>query len=221
MSERYATGASLPAERALAEIFKVNRHVVREALKRLEQVGLIAISRGGGAEVTDFKRTAGLDLLAMMAEHAHGGEVDKYIVSVLEMRALIGADVVRLCALRASREVRDSLLEIAQAMRTAPSDQALFALEVRFWERLLDGADNIAYRLSFNSLLKGAYAMGALAQQWSLAEIRSSDHRGPLAAAIAEGNAREAESITRAVMGSAIEALRAAPPTASAATPKR
>jgi GntR family transcriptional regulator, transcriptional repressor for pyruvate dehydrogenase complex len=207
MSERYPRGASLPAERTLAEIFRVNRHVVREALKRLEQLGLITTSRAGGAEVTDFKRRAGLDLLAMMAEHASGGEIGKYLVSVLEMRALIGADVVRLCALRASQEVRDDLVQVARAMRTAASDAELFALEVRFWERLLDGADNVAYRLSFNSLLKGAYVMGTQAQQWSLAEIRSSDFRGPLAAAIAAGDAAGAEAMTKAVMGSAIAAL--------------
>ncbi len=207
MSERYAPGAALPAERALAEIFRVNRHVVREALKRLEQVGLVAISRGGGAEVTDFKRRAGLDLLAMMAEHAHGGEVDKYIISVLQMRALIGADVVRLCALRASQAVREDLVGLAKSMRSAPSDEALFDLEVRFWERLLDGADNIAYRLAFNSLLKGAYVMGSLAQEWSLGEIRGSDFRGPLAAAIAKGDAASAEAMTKALMGAAIDAL--------------
>src|SRR5277367_5567550 len=71
LSERYLPGAPLPAERSLAEIFRVNRHVVREALKRLEQLGLIGTSRSGGAEVTDFKRRAGLEVLAMMAEHAH------------------------------------------------------------------------------------------------------------------------------------------------------
>jgi GntR family transcriptional regulator, transcriptional repressor for pyruvate dehydrogenase complex len=207
MSERYGTGVALPAERALAEIFRVNRHVVREALKRLEQVGLVASSRGGGAEVTDFKRRAGLDLLAMMAEHAHGGEVDKYIVSVLEMRALIGADVVRLCALRAKKDVRDDLVELAKTMRRAESDRDLFALEVRFWERLLDGADNIAYRLAFNSLVKGAYAMGSFAQDWSLGEIRASDYRGPLAAAIASGDAVGAEAMVKEIMGSAIAAL--------------
>jgi GntR family transcriptional repressor for pyruvate dehydrogenase complex len=209
MSERYPAGASLPPERSLAEIFKVNRHVVREALKRLEQVGLISISRSGGAAVTDFKRDAGLDLLGLMAEHAHGGEVDKYLRSVLEMRALIGADIVRLCALRASPAVRADLVDLARQMRTAPTDATLFALEVGFWERLLDGADNIAYRLSFNSLLKGAVAMGPMAQEWSLAEVRSSDYRGPLADAIARGNAAEAEAICRRVMGALVDVLRA------------
>ena len=101
MAERYPQGTSLPAEKIpRLEIFGVNRHVVREALKRLEQLGLVFISGAGGAEVTDFKRKAGLEVLAMMAEHAHGEQMNKYLLSVLEMRALIGIDVVRLCALR-------------------------------------------------------------------------------------------------------------------------
>jgi DNA-binding FadR family transcriptional regulator len=208
MSERYAPGSALPPERTLAEVFGVNRHVVREALKRLEQMGLVAISRAGGTEVADFKRRAGLEVLAMMAEHAHGGEqVDRYLLSVLEMRALIGADVVRLCAERASTDVRRSLVELAASMRTASSDEALFELEVRFWERLHDGADNIAYRLAFNSLVKGAYAARPLAMQWSLAEVRDSDFRGPLSAAIAAGNAEEAEAMIRTLMRRPIDAL--------------
>ncbi len=208
MSERYAAGSPLPPERTLAEVFGVNRHVVREALKRLEQLGLLATSRAGRTEVADFKRTSGLEILAMMAEHARGGaEANKYLLSVLEMRALIGADVVRLCAQRASRKVRNDLVRIAEEMRATTADDALFQLEVRFWEQLLEGADNIAYRLAFNSLVKGAYAMGPFAVQWSLAEIRGSDFRGPLAAAIAAGNATEAEEQTRTVMRRAIDAI--------------
>jgi GntR family transcriptional repressor for pyruvate dehydrogenase complex len=220
MSERYAAGAALPAERTLAEVFQVNRHVVREALKRLEQLGLIATSRAGRAEVTDFKRHAGLEVLAMMAENARGGDqTNEYFLSVLEMRALIGADVVRLCAERASPAVRDALVRIAAEMRAATGDDALFDLEVRFWEHLLDGADNIAYRLAFNSLLKGARAMGPVAVQWSLAEIRNTDFRGPLAAAIAAGNAPQAEAVIRASMRSLIEPLERASPRHSRSTP--
>src|SRR5580658_9540152 len=150
MSERYAAGSALPPERTLAEVFRVNRHVVREALKRLEQLGFVTTSRAGGTEVADVKRTGGLEVLAMMAEHARGGvEANKYLLSVLEMRALIGADVVRLCAQRASRKLRNELVRIAEEMRTTTADDALFELEVRFWEKLLEGADNIAYRLAF------------------------------------------------------------------------
>jgi GntR family transcriptional regulator, transcriptional repressor for pyruvate dehydrogenase complex len=210
MGGRYAPGEGLPAERSLAEVFHVNRHVVREALKRLEQVGLVKISQGGSTRINDFKRHAGLDLLALMAEHASGGdEIASYLLSILEMRAVIAADVVRLCAIRGSRTVRDGLVAIAIEMKNAADDEEqLFALEVRFWELLHEGADNLAYRLGFNSLLKGVYAMGPFAHQWSIHEVKSSDYRGPLAAAIASGDAAKAEAMTRDAMRTPIEAFK-------------
>jgi GntR family transcriptional repressor for pyruvate dehydrogenase complex len=99
MSGRYLPGSKLPAERALAEIFKVNRHVVREALKRLEQIGVIKISQGGGTRVLDFVRSAGLDALVVMGQYARGSvDESAYWMSMLEMPAAIAADVSRLCA---------------------------------------------------------------------------------------------------------------------------
>jgi DNA-binding FadR family transcriptional regulator len=205
VEQRYAAGASLPAERALAEVFGVNRHVVREALKRLAQIGLVKISQGGGTQVLDWKRSAGLDMLAMMAEHARGGaDVAGYWLAVLEMRAAIAADMARLCARRADAQVRKDVVAIAREMAEAGEDQ-LFALEVRFWDRVLDGADNIAYRLAFNSMLKGAHATADLARQWSAYEARSSGYRTRIAAAIAAGDAATAESETRDAMRAAVE----------------
>jgi GntR family transcriptional regulator, transcriptional repressor for pyruvate dehydrogenase complex len=200
MAERYPSGASLPSERNLTEIFGVNRHVVREAIKRLEQLGLLKTSRGGSTKVLDFKRNAGLDLLAMMTEYARGEDVARYSLAVLEMRAAIGADIVRLCAEHAAPELRKDLVSIAREMREATSDEHLFAIEVRFWDRILDGADNIAYRLAFNSLIKGTLAMGRATQSCFVAEIRATDSRLPIAEAILAGDAEKAEAITRAAM---------------------
>jgi GntR family transcriptional repressor for pyruvate dehydrogenase complex len=205
----YAPGTALPPERALARIFRVNRHVVREALQRLEQLGLLSISREGGAKVLDFRRSAGLDLLAVMAEHAQGGrEFAEYWRSVLEMRAATGADVVRLCTLNAGSEVRRDLVAIATEMDEASDSQRLFALEVRFWERILDGADNIAYRLAFNSLLKGVLVMGQAGLEWSIEEIRQSS-RVSLATAIASGDAAKAEADTRKMLRQTAEGFAA------------
>ena len=138
---RYAAGSSLPAERLLATVFGVNRHVVREGLKRLEQIGLVKISQGGGTKVLDFKRHAGLDLLALMAEHATGGrDVAAVWISVLEMRAAIATDVARLCAERATSTIRAELVAIAAEMRKTQVSAHLFRLEVRFWDRAVEGA---------------------------------------------------------------------------------
>jgi GntR family transcriptional repressor for pyruvate dehydrogenase complex len=223
MSERYPPGASLPSERALTEVFGVNRQVVREALKRLEQLKLVRIAHGGTTRVVDFRRHARLDLLALMAEHATGsGEIARYHLAVLEMRAAIGADVARLCAVRADDAVRSDVVDLANQMRAAPDSETLFALEVRFWERLLDGAQNIAYRLALNTLVEGAYVMGDAAKEWFVEEIRSSDYRMPIAVAVKAGDADAAEAITRRIMRSAAEAFgRIVPPQAPAAAPKR
>jgi GntR family transcriptional regulator, transcriptional repressor for pyruvate dehydrogenase complex len=205
MAERYAPGSSLPAERTLAEVFGVNRHVVREGLKRLEQIGLVKISQGGGTQVLDFKRHAGLDLLALMAEHARGGrDVASVWLAVLEMRAAIAADVARLCALRASKSLKQDLMMLAEEMPKTATSQQLFRLEVRFWERAVEGADNLAYQLAFNSLIKGSYAMGRLAEDWSAGELRSNGYRTSIAHAIASGDASGAEAETREAMRKAV-----------------
>lgn len=207
LAGRYAPGSVLPAERALSEAFDVNRHVVREALKRMEQLGLVKVSQGGGTKVLDFTRHAGLDLLALMAEGARGGaDVFRYWLAVLEMRAAIGADLSRLCALRASAEVRADLLAISEQMQSAAEEQ-LFALEVRFWDRMLDGADNIAYRLACNSMRKGTYAVPDMAKKWSAAECKQSGYRAAIAQAIAAGEADSAETRTRSDMRTAVEAF--------------
>ena len=226
MSERYPAGGSLPSERALTEIFGVNRQVVREALKRLEQLKLVRIAHGGTTRVLDFRRHARLDLLALLAEHATGaGEISRYQLAVLEMRAAIGTDIVRLCARRADAHIRSDVVDLATQMRAARDPEALFALEVRFWERLLDGAANIAYRLSVNTLVEGAYVMGDEAKAWFIEEIRASDYRMPIALAVAAGDADKAETVTRAILRGAVEAFAAttgqAPPRAAPAVKRK
>jgi GntR family transcriptional repressor for pyruvate dehydrogenase complex len=209
MAERYPPGTNLPSERSLTDVFGVNRQVVREALKRLDQLKLVRISHGGATKVLDFKRHARLDLLALMAEHAtaSGGDVARFQLAILEMRVPIGADIARLCAIRADDDVRRDLLRLSGEMRAAETPEVLFALEVQFWGRLLDGADNIAYRLCVNTLADGAYARGEAAQAWFIEEIRASDYRRPIALAIAARDPDRAEKVMRTVMRTSVEAF--------------
>src|SRR3954454_1757230 len=69
---RLAAGGPLPSERALAEQSGVNRHAVREAIKRLQQAGLLQVSQGGATRVRDWRTSAGLDLLVALAGVARG-----------------------------------------------------------------------------------------------------------------------------------------------------
>ena len=210
---RYPPGSSLPAERTLAVVFGVNRHVVREGLKRLEQIGLLKISQGGGTKVRDFKRHAGLDLLALMAEHATGGrDVAIVWVDVLEMRGAIAADIARLCAERASPEIKEEICAISNEMRKAADGASLLRLEQRFWERAVEGAHNLAYRLAYNTLIKSAQALGDMAERWAARELEANDYRSEIAKAIRDGDAARAEAETRNAMRKSLAVFASGPP---------
>ncbi|MGH2905314.1 MAG: FadR/GntR family transcriptional regulator [Solirubrobacterales bacterium] len=204
----YAAGQNLPAERALAEVFGVNRHVVREATKRAEQIGLVRVTQGGGTKVLDFERTAGLDALALLAEYAAEDMAGARLWRAgFEMRAAIGTDLARLCALRADDAVKRDLIAIAEELKEAPRGPEIVATDLRFWERMLDGADNVAYRLSYNSLIRSAQANPELQLNWTIQELETSDFRMPIAKAIAEGDSAAAESAARTSLRGAIDAI--------------
>lgn len=144
----------LPSERDLAATFEVNRHAVREALKRLQQARLVEVSQGGSTRVLDYRTEGRLDLLADLLVRA--GRVDwKVARSALEMRASIGADAAALCAGRTPK-TRRTLVKVADSMATHPDDvAALDADNVVFWTAIVEGSGNLLYRLSLNTLLDG------------------------------------------------------------------
>ncbi len=204
VSGAYAPGDAIPSERELSEMLAVNRHVIREAVKRLEQIGLVKSAQGGRTKVLDFRETGGLDLLAVLAEHSDALEAPvPMLTASLEMRAGIGSDLARLCAERARADVRRNLVELADELALA--DQvgqdaigvALLELDARFWQRVLDGAGNLAYQLAFNSLLRTVHANIDFSVPWIEAELRRGDYRRPIAKAIVARDAERASVITR------------------------
>lgn len=61
-----APGDTLPSERELARQMEVNRSTVREALHRLEGMGLVQIQQGGATRVNDVLVDAGLRILPLL-----------------------------------------------------------------------------------------------------------------------------------------------------------
>jgi DNA-binding FadR family transcriptional regulator len=194
----YPVGSAIPSERELSEMLGVNRHVVREAVKRLEQVGLVRGMHGGRTTVLDYKLTAGLDVLALLAEHARELEpLLPLLLAALEMRAGIGADLARLCAERGAPELRAKLPGIAEQIRLTGSGEELLELDESFWRVILDGAGNLAYQLAFTSLIRAVHARVEISLPWLEEELRKSKHRGPIAAAIATGDPKGSERAAR------------------------
>src|SRR3954463_10115299 len=61
LAGEYAAGDALPSERQLSDELGAGRHAVREALKRLQQAGLVSISQGGATRVRDWRRHGGVE----------------------------------------------------------------------------------------------------------------------------------------------------------------
>jgi len=145
-------GSPLPSERALSELLGVNRGAIREALKRLEQARLVAISQGGATRVLDFRETAGTDLIASLIVDGEGELNLSVARSVMEMRSAMGADIARLCAIR-SPELAEELDGLVDQMQEKRQDLVqLQELNMNFWEVLVRGSQNVAYQLAFNSI---------------------------------------------------------------------
>jgi DNA-binding FadR family transcriptional regulator len=180
---------TLPSERRLAEDLGASRHAVREALKRLQQSGLIRISQGGATKVRDWRRHGGLELLLERDELPAGLGIER---AVMEMRASVGADAARRAATRADA-VQRAELEARAEMLAAESDlEARNTLYETFWDLIIDAADNLAYRLALNTLQAGRQ-MRVDAPRVA-AELTDADSIRRLAAAIASGDETRAHA---------------------------
>src|SRR3954471_20674365 len=86
----YGPGTALPSERQLSDDLGASRHAVREALKRLQQAGLVSISQGGVTRVRDWRHHGGLDLLLALASEGDAPPEELGLVpAMVEMRASV------------------------------------------------------------------------------------------------------------------------------------
>ena len=187
---------SLPSERRLAEELGASRHAVREALKRLQQSGLIRISHGGATKVRDWRRHGGLELLLGLDEIPPGLEIER---AVMEMRASIGADAARLAAARANTVQRAELEARAEMLAAETELDARNTIYEAFWDLIIEAADNLAYRLALNTLVSGQRLVSVDAARVG-AEISDEGAVRALAAEIAAGHSDEAAQRARELL---------------------
>jgi DNA-binding FadR family transcriptional regulator len=162
-----AAGEPLPAERLLCSTLGVSRTAVREALARLEQVGLIITRHGGKTIALDYRLHAGLDMLPTLALSDH-----EALRSGLEMRAALAPDIARLCAIRAGDDLVSEIDEVVAQMADTQELGNLQVLSMQFWQLLTNGSRNVAYRLALNSLRDAYMHIGDLLSQGMEAEFR-------------------------------------------------
>ena len=213
LSQRLEPGQPLPSERELSKALGVNRQAVREALKRLAQAGLIEQRHGGGTRVLDFRQTGGLDLLTRLLFGVDGGPDRDVARSIMEMRQALAPDIARLCALRGSEALVGQLEGVVADMRVAARPEDLDRLQVlslELWELIVAGADNIAYRLAFNTL-RHTYEQIRDAMVIALAtELRAVDECAALVRALAARDGARARALAERIVSRGTQGVLAA-----------
>jgi len=164
------------------------------------------VRQGDATTVRDFRRHAGLDLLPRLLIRA--GELDVSVVrSILETRLHIGPKVAELAAQRRRPELAARLDEALQKLADEddPVERQRHALT--FWDRVVDGADSIAFRLMYNTL-RATYepALDALATVMADEVGRPAAYR-ELADAITAGNPERARNAAQNLLEPATTGL--------------
>ena len=149
LSGSYEPGEKLPTQRALAAELGVNMASVREAVKRLEQLGLVEVRHGDAMRVRDWRAHGGLDVVAHVL--FQGGRVDRSTLEgLLEARRLMLREAARLAAQRRSEEQAERLTELAARLRDP--GEAAQTLDWAFMSELVDASGNVVFVLIMNSI---------------------------------------------------------------------
>jgi DNA-binding FadR family transcriptional regulator len=120
LAGEYEPGERLPSEEDLQRQLGVSRGVVREALRALEERGVVVVRHGSGQLVTEPSDWNVLDreLFAELVA-SRGGE--RLIAEVTECRLIAEVDVARLAATRATAGDHQRLGAAMEALRAAPA----------------------------------------------------------------------------------------------------
>ncbi len=159
----YPVDSRLPTERDLAAEFGVTRHVVREALKRLEAVGLVRIRQGSGIYVQDVRLTGGLDMFNVLIRKEDGSINFAFLKDVLEFRGNLFRPIARLAATRRTdEELRQIKALVRKRIEVRDKLGALESVNLELFRVFSKATHNRLYELVFNTLGSLSIKLGAL-----------------------------------------------------------
>jgi len=104
-------GTKLPPERDLAEQMYVNRNTLREALKKLELLGLLNVRQGDGIYVLDYRDSGNLELLKYIL-YTRKKDTPEILKDILSIRTLVIPEM----AASAAKKISDNEIEMLKGI---------------------------------------------------------------------------------------------------------
>jgi len=141
---RYAPGEKLPRQRELAADLGVTLQPLREALKRLEQMGLVEARHGDATRARDWRAQGSLDVLAHLGPGVLG--------DILEARSLMLREMAGLAAERADEPRARAISALAERFAHAPDARAAAELDFAYFTDVAHAAANVVFLLILNAI---------------------------------------------------------------------
>jgi DNA-binding FadR family transcriptional regulator len=145
-----APGSALAPERVLVERFDVSRMIVRQAVHRLAEHGLVRVKHGGATIVLDPEDATDLRVLALFYRFApSAGRKTLAIADMVEKQYMQGLSMVEVASRRAGpHDLVRVMAVVEQAEASSDAELSDFgAFEERFWRALAASTQNRIFRM--------------------------------------------------------------------------
>jgi DNA-binding FadR family transcriptional regulator len=135
-----ASNEPLPTQRELAERFEVSALVVRQAIHRLEDLGLVRVRQGSPTIVLDPRKSADVRLIQLQMELA---TFDKgFARALLENQVLFVCPLIVLAERRMTSEQLAVLNYIVDSLPEEPSIEERLRFRIEYWTRVAEATGN-------------------------------------------------------------------------------
>jgi GntR family transcriptional repressor for pyruvate dehydrogenase complex len=198
-----APGARLPGETELAEQFCISRNVLREAIKRLESIGLLSVKRGLGTFVGDRGTLSATTKLVRSAMAISPKDVSK----VAELRRAIECEAVRSAAIKATAQDIEDLRTRYDKATQSPNLTESMEWDFKFHLKIVEIADNILMRNVMEVIQEFIYASIFQTSQANIGVPAAGDLHVDILEAIAAHDPERAEKAMRTHMDTVLSRL--------------
>ena len=136
-SGEYTEGDRLPAILEMARRFGVGPPTVREALKKLETLGVVDVRHGSGVYVASRRE------LLVLARPQLGGSIgDSVLSDLIEARIPLEVEAARTAALRASDDELAAMRHLLESVDGVVDEHRLVAADAAFHRQLAAASGN-------------------------------------------------------------------------------
>jgi DNA-binding FadR family transcriptional regulator len=131
---------ALPTQRELAKQFHVSTLVVRQAIHRLEDLGLVRARQGSPTIVLDWSESSDVRLIQLRLQL---GSFDENLArAVVEHQLLFLCQLIVLAERRATRERLARLTDAIDALPDEPTLAERLRLRAEYWSRVAEATGN-------------------------------------------------------------------------------